>query len=153
MQMGNMKPGYWTVLASCAALALGLGFAGAARAESASSALLAQGYQEWSKGHLDKAQKLYEKAVQLEPGSVEARMKLAGLLLSGNNFVASIKEYQKVIGLDPKNAKAFIGLAIAYMHSGDKGLTRAALNEALRLEPARKDQLAPLLAQLDKQDP
>lgn len=146
-----MKPG--NMIAGCAAILLGAWLAGAAQAESSAAPLLAQGYQEWSKGHLDKAQKLYEKAVQLEPGSVEAHMKLAGLLLSGNNFTASIKEYQRVIGLDPKNAKAFIGLAIAYMHSGDKGLTRAALNEALRLEPARKDQLAPLLAQLDKQDP
>lgn len=79
-------------------------------------------------------------------------MKLAGLLLSRNDFSASMKEYQRVIGLDSRNAKAWIGLGIAYLHSGDKSLARAVWEEALRLEPARKEQLAPLIAQLDSQE-
>jgi Tfp pilus assembly protein PilF len=125
---------------------------GTLAADSASS-MISHGYQEWAAGHPDKAQELFERAVKTEPNSVEAHMKLAGLLLSSNNFGASVKEYQRVIGLDPNNAKAFIGLAISYMHSGDKSLTRAALNEALRIEPSRKQQLAPLLAQLDAENP
>ncbi len=80
-------------------------------------------------------------------------MRLAGLLLSRNNYSASTKEYQRLIGLDPKNAKAWIGLGIAYLHSGDKSMTRAAWEEAMRLEPARQQQLAPLLARLDTPSP
>lgn len=147
-----MKSGYITRVAGCASIVLGLCLTGSALAESTSS-LLAQAYQEWSQGHLDKAQKLYENAVKADPNSVEGHMKLAGLLLSRNNFSASIKEYQRLIGLYPKNAKAWIGLGIAYLHSGDKSLTRAAWEEALRLEPARKEQLAPLIARLDSQKP
>jgi Flp pilus assembly protein TadD len=77
-------------------------------------------------------------------------MKLAGVYIAQNNFTAATRTYQQVIGLDPTNAKAFIGLGIAYLHSGDKALTRAALEEALRLEPQRKEQLTPILSQLDE---
>ena len=143
-----MKSSYTRRFAVSASIFLGMLFIGSALAEPTSS-LLAQAYQAWSQGHLDQAQQLYEKAVKADPNSVEGHMKLAGLHLSRNNFSACIKEYQRVIGLDPKNAKAFIGLGLAYMHSGDKSLTRAAWEEALRLDPSRKEQLAPLLAKLE----
>jgi len=79
-------------------------------------------------------------------------MKLAGLYIARSDYSAGTREYQRAIGLDPKNARAWIGLGIAYLHSGDKGMTRAAWEEAIRLEPARKQQLAPLIAQLDSQN-
>jgi Tfp pilus assembly protein PilF len=147
-----MRSGYLKRVAGCTSIILGLSFIGSAQADSTSS-LLAQAYQQWSQGHLDKAQQLYESAVKADPSSVEAHMKLAGLLLSRNDFNASIKEYQRLIGLDSKNAKAWIGLGIAYLHGGDKSMTRAAWEEALRLDPSRKDQLAPLIAQLDSKNP
>lgn len=80
-------------------------------------------------------------------------MKLAGLYITRKDYSAGTKQYQRAISLDPKNPKAWIGLGIAYLHSGDKSLTRAAWEEALRLDPARKEQLAPLLAKLDSQNP
>lgn len=147
-----MKSGYITRVAGCASILLSSSYIGTALADTTSS-LLAQGYQQWSQGHLDQAQQSYEQAVKAGPRSVEAHMKLAGLYVARKDYGASTKEYQRAISLDPKNAKAWIGLGIAYLHSGDKSLTRAAWEEALRLEPARKAQLEPLLAQLDSQAP
>jgi Tfp pilus assembly protein PilF len=148
----DMKSGYITRVAGCASILLGLSISGTALADN-SSALLAQGYQQWSQGHLDQAQHSYELAIKADPRSVEAHMKLAGLDITRKDYSASTKQYQRAISLDPKNPKAWIGLGIAYLHSGDKSLTRAAWEEALRLDPARKEQLAPLLAKLDSQTP
>ena len=101
-------------------------------------------------GKLADAQKSYESALKVEPRAVETLMKVAAMQIAQNDFGAAIQTYKNVIGLDPSNAKAFIGLGIAYLHSGDKSLTRAALEEALRLEPQRKAQLAPVMAMLDE---
>jgi Tfp pilus assembly protein PilF len=112
--------------------------------------LMASGTKLLEQGKLEPAQKAYESAVKADPRSVEARMKLAGVFVAQNNFTAATRTYQQVIGLDPTNAKAFIGLGISYLHSGDKDLTRAALEEAIRLEPRRKEQLEPILSMLDE---
>jgi tetratricopeptide (TPR) repeat protein len=143
-----MRPVCLKRVVSCISLVLAGWSVGSAHAD-ATSALLAQGYQQWSAGHLDQAQHSYEQAVNSNPRSMDAHMKLAGLYIARKDYSASAKQYQRAIGLDPKNAKAWMGLGIAYLHSGDKSLTRAAWQEALRLEPARKPQLAPLLAKLD----
>jgi len=76
-------------------------------------------------------------------------MRLAGAFVAQGNFSSAIGVYQQAIGLDPNNAKAFIGLGIAYLHGGNKPLARAALQEAIRLEPGRETQLAPVIAALD----
>jgi Tfp pilus assembly protein PilF len=136
----------WAV--GCLVLALSGLFIGTARAET-TAALLAKGYQQWSVGQLDQAQQTYAQAVKADPRSVEAHMKLAGLYITRKDYGASTQEYHRAISLQPDNAKAWIGLGIAYLHSGDKSLTRAAWEQAMRLEPARKQQLAPLLARLD----
>ena len=64
--------------------------------------------------------------------------KRAGVHIAQNTFAAATKLHQEVIGLGRVNVKAFIDLGIAYLHRGDKALTRAALEEAMRLEPKRK---------------
>lgn len=122
----------------------------AVAAPNGAAELIANGTRLLEQGKLEPAQKAFEAAVKADPRSVDANMKLAGVNIAQNNFGAAIGIYKQVIGLDPNNAKAFIGLGIAYLHSGDKSLTRAALQEALRIEPKRKDQLAPVMAMLDE---
>jgi len=108
------------------------------------SALVAQGDKQWTEGQLDNARKSFEKAVADNPRSIEAHMKLGGLLLSRQNYSDAIQTYQNTISLDGNNAKAWIGLGMAYLHVGSKELSRAAFNEAIRIEPGRKAQLARL---------
>jgi Tfp pilus assembly protein PilF len=111
---------------------------------------IADGVRLLEQGRLEPAQKAFEAATRADPRSVDAYTKLAGVHIALNDFNAAIRVYQQAIGLDPNNAKAFIGLGIAYLHSGDKSLTRAALEEALRIDPGRREQLAPILAMLDE---
>lgn len=134
---------------ACLAGSLCLGTAWA-ESPSGSAELISKADKLLEQGKLESAQKGYETAIKADPRSVDAHMKLAGVQIAQNNFGAAIMTYKDTIGLDPTNSKAFIGLGIAYLHSGDKSLTRAALQEALRLEPSRKAQLAPIMAMLDE---
>jgi len=135
------------LLAAC--LTMGLGAANAS-GPSGAAELIGKGDKLVAQGELAKAQQSYETALKADPQSEDAHMKLAGILLAQNKFTDAIQVYKNVIGIAPTNAKAFIGLGIAYLHSGDKSLTKAALEEALRLEPSRKKQLDPILAMLDE---
>ncbi len=127
-------------------LALAL-LGGAAQATTA-SALISQGEQQWKVGQLADAQKSFEAALAAEPGAVDIALKLAGLQLSNNDFAACIPAYQNAIGLDANSVRAWLGLGFAYMHTGKSSLSLAAFNEAIRLDPARKAALQPLLAKL-----
>ena len=124
-----------------AALALSLLMANAWAAD---TTLIAQGNKQWEEGRLVEARKSFEGAVAADPRSVEARMKLGGLLLSSSDHAAAIQTYQRTISLDSNNAKAWMGLGLAYLHTGQRELSRAAFDEAIRLDPSRKDQLARL---------
>ena len=114
----------------------------------APAALLTRGDQQWAQGRLDAAQQAFEQAVTAEPRSVAALMKLAGLQLYRQDFRACIETYQRTIGLDANNARAWIGLGFAYLHTGKNDLSLAAFNEAIRADPANKDKLTPVLAKL-----
>ena len=129
-----------------------LSFNAAAVTSNSATELIADGMRLLEQGKLEPARKALEAATKADPRSVEAYMKLGGVNIAQNNFSAAISIYKHAIGLDPSNAKAFIGLGIAYLHSGDKFLTRAALEEAIRLEPARKTLLAPIIAKLNAPD-
>ncbi|MDD2918846.1 tetratricopeptide repeat protein [Rhodoferax sp.] len=110
--------------------------------------LIKQGDAQWAAGQLDAAQRTFEQAVQAEPRSVKAHMKLAGLQLSRQEFAACIATYQRSIGLDANNDKAWLGLGFAYLHTGQNGLSLAAFNEAIRIEPGHQDKLASILVKL-----
>ncbi len=113
------------------------------------SSLITQGDRQWSQGHLDLALKSYQEAARNDARSTEAHLRLAGLYLARRDFDAGVKEFKRAIAIDPKNTRAWIGLAIASLHGGNTDLARAALHEAIRLEPGRKAQLDPVLAKLD----
>ncbi len=108
-------------------------------------ALIAQGDKLWAAARLDDAAKSFEQAIAANPASVAAHMKLAGLQLSRQDYNRAAQTYQRTISLDAKNSKAWIGLGFAYRHTSRPELARAAFQEAVRIEPARKAQLASLL--------
>lgn len=121
----------------------------AAGAESA-TALIARADQAWSDSQFDQAQRAFEAAAAAEPRSTATLLRLAGFQLSRQQLDASAVTYQRVLGLDARNTRAWLGLGLAYVHAGKAGLARAAFDEVLRIEPQRKDELGPLLAKLDK---
>lgn len=132
---------------ACAALlsAAGAQAANAPAAKADEATLISQGDKAWADKKLDEAKKNFQAAVAANPRSITAHMKLAGYLLANNQFTGAIETYQKTISLDNNNAKAWMGLGMAYLHTGQKELSRAAFSEAVRIEPARKAQLAKLI--------
>jgi len=130
------------------ALALLSGSTAAQARSAATTALITQAEQQWKAGQLDEAQKTFKEALAEEPGAVDIELKVAGLQLSNNDFAACIPSYQHVIGLDANNVRAWLGLGFAYLHTGKNSLSMAAFNEALRLDPSKKDALNPMLAKL-----
>ena len=111
--------------------------------------LLVEADKYWAENKLERAQKSFEAAVAAEPDSVATRLRLAGFQLAQQQTTASIANYQKAISREPNNSKAWIGLGLAYLHSSRPELARAAFDEAIRVDPSRKEKLAPLIAKLD----
>ena len=77
-------------------------------------------------------------------------MKLGGFQLASRSYSVAVATYQGTISLDAGNALAWVGLVMAYRHSSEPELARAAFAEAIRLEPARKAQLAQLTEKPEK---
>jgi tetratricopeptide (TPR) repeat protein len=103
----------------------------------------------WAENRLDAAQAAFESAVSAEPDSIAARMRLAGFQLARQQTTACIENYHKVLSREPKNSRAWIGLGLAYLHSGRQSLARAAFEEAVGADPTRAEALAPLIARLE----
>lgn len=106
--------------------------------------LIEQGDRQWADGKVNDARKSFEQAAAADPKSPAPLLKLGGLHLTSNDPVAAIRTYQRVISLDINNARAWIGLGLAYLHTGQKDLSRAAFSEAIRSDPSRRAQLASL---------
>lgn len=122
-------------------------FCGLAAAGTASP-LLSQADRFWSEGKTEQAQKAFEAAVAAEPESPRVRLRLAGFQLANQQTSASIDNYKQAISGEAGNSAAWIGLGLAYLHSSQPELARAAFEEAVRIDPARKERIDPLIAKL-----
>ena len=112
-------------------------------------ALIDAGNRHWEAGELEQAATSYRSAIEQNPDSVDAHMKLAGLQIARQEYKAGVDTFQQAIGLNPDNANAFIGLAIGYLHMGNHPLAHAALEEALRIDPGKRDRIEPLMQQIN----
>ena len=115
-----------------------------------SSELLVKADRLWAEGKLDQAQQSFEAAAQSNPKATDVLLRLAGFQLARQQLSASIVTYQKVISQEPKNSRAWIGMGLAYLHSSRAAQARAAFEEAIRVDPSRKEKLGPVLAKLEE---
>jgi tetratricopeptide (TPR) repeat protein len=138
----------WQRSVGIALVLVGLFAAGPLQAETA----LELGQRRSQAGDLDGALAAYRQAVAEEPRSAVAQTRLGGALLAKQQHRESVARFKTAIGLDPANADAFVGLGMAYLHQGQYPLARAALAEALRLKPSRRQEIDQVLAWLDGRD-
>jgi cytochrome c-type biogenesis protein CcmH/NrfG len=66
------------------------------------------------------------------------------------DYAGSILSFQRAIRLDANNAEAFIGMGMAYLHSGRYGLARSALEEAKRIDPTKQPKIDEIITWLDQ---
>lgn len=101
-------------------------------------------------GQIDAALQLCGELAQSMPGSAPLHTRLGGLLLLKQDYPAAIRSFQTAIGQAAEGSTgAFIGMGMAYLHLGQYGPARAALEEARRLKPAAAPDLDRVLAWLD----
>ena len=67
----------------------------------------------------DRAQKLYEEIVQLDPGSAQAHSNLGLALYMNTSYSRAIRELQKAIELDSRLDRPRVLLALSYFDTGD----------------------------------
>ena len=87
-------------------------------------------------GELDLASSLYEKAIKLDPKSIEAFIGLAGIKVQKKEYKSAENYLSKVLSLEPKNTKAALTLAAVYLLEKDKTKARKQLELIISNDPA-----------------
>jgi len=83
-------------------------------------------------GSLDEALQLAKQAEALSPEMGEAADTLGWIYLKKNLAEAAIREFEKVMGMEPERATYHLHLGMALSQKGDRPAAIAQLNEALR---------------------
>ena len=117
---------------------------------SAASSLIAAAEAQLAEGKVDEAVATLTQAVAADPSSSLAHTRLGGAKILKQEYSAAIRDFRNALAADPNNADAFVGMAVAYLHSGDHALARAALGEAKRLAPAKGPEIDKVLDSLDR---
>ena len=140
---------------SAGALALLLFVAAGAVTAATTDELLAQADAAWAAGDLEKAEQHFkEAALSAETG--EAELRLGGFYISQTKLDGAVDAFQAALtkGLPTPvlQSRAFVGMGIAYLHSGRSSLARAAFDEAVAIDPAREQEIKLLLEEMDKRE-
>jgi tetratricopeptide (TPR) repeat protein len=91
-----------------------------------------------------KAETAFRQAIRLNPEAVEPYFHLAGIYLALQNYPEAIATYTVLIEGNenqphPMVVKAFMGLALAYLHSQDLPRATACVRQAVQLNPAVRE--------------
>jgi tetratricopeptide (TPR) repeat protein len=112
--------------------------------------LIRQGEAQLKAGQIEEAIETLRQAVAADPGSSLAYTRLGGAQVLHQEYDPGIESFKQAIVLDGKNADAFVGMAIAYLHSSRYPLARAALEEAKRIDPSKQAKVDELIAWIDE---
>lgn len=90
---------------------------------------------ERGQGKLAAAAASYRAALDLDPGSLAARLGLGDVLREGGDFAAAAEAYGQAIEADPSLSTAYLGRAAARLFAGDLAGSRSDLDRAAELAP------------------
>lgn len=116
------------------------------------SPLIAQGEDRLKAGEIDAGLVLFRQAAEQDPRSSLAQTRIGGALLLKQEHRPAIEAFRQAIRLDGANADAFVGMAMAYLHSGEYALARAALEEAKRIDPAKQAKVDEVIGYIDRRE-
>ena len=91
------------------------------------------GRAEWCQGNQERAEKLWQQAIEHNATNADALAALGELELSRQNAAAAVKYLESAVACDPKNVVAHNWLSRAYFLFGDADAGRRAQDEAVRL--------------------
>ena len=81
----------------------------------------------------------FQKAAAIQSDTELIQQKLANVYLLKGEYANSIKYFHNTLGFNAKSSKAFIGLSLAYLHTGQYALAKAALEEARPYSEKKQD--------------
>ena len=116
------------------------------------AALIAQGEASLKTGETDAGLALFRQAAEQDPRSSLAQTRIGGSLLLKQEYGLAIDAFRQAIMLDGANADAFVGMAMAHLHSGDYALARAALEEAKRIDPGKQVKVDEVIGYIDRRE-
>jgi len=101
-------------------------------------------------GQIPEAIAVLKDAVAQAPDSSLAYTRLGGAQVLHQDYDAGIESFKRAISLDDTNADAFVGMAVAYIHTARYPLARAALEEAKRIDPSKQKKIDELIVWIDE---
>lgn len=111
---------------------------------------MANGDRLAAEGKLSEAVAAYSAILQQDPARADAHARLGGMYLMQQKYTDAIKSFQQSISLDAEQARAFVGMGMAYLHTGRRSLARAALEEAKRIKPELSGDIDPVIVWMDQ---
>lgn len=114
--------------------------------------LIADGESRLKTGELEAGLSLFRQAAEQDPTSSLAHTRMGGALLLKQEHGPAIAAFRQAIMLDGNNADAFVGMAMAYLHSGDYALARASLEEAKRIDPTKQPKVDEVIGYIDRRE-
>lgn len=112
--------------------------------------LIEQGEALMQQGKNEQALEVLNRAVEANPKSSLAYTRLGGAQLLQQQYAAGIESFRQAIMLDVKNADAFVGMAVAYLHTARYDMARAALEEAKGIDASKTAEVDKLIAWIDE---
>ncbi|MCG6862970.1 MAG: tetratricopeptide repeat protein [Chromatiaceae bacterium] len=117
------------------------------------AALIDKGEAQLEAGEIGAAVETLQQAVEADPKSSLAYTRLGGAQVMAQEYGAGLESFKQAIALDAGNANAFVGMAVAYLHSSRYPLAKAALEEAKRIDPAKREEADKLIAWIEQRLP
>lgn len=111
---------------------------------------LREGESQLREGKIEEAVASLQQAVVADPRSSLAYTRLGGAQVLKQDYNAGLESFKQAIALDANNANAFVGMAVAYLHTARYSLARAALEEAKRIDPAKQEEVDRLIGWIEE---
>ena len=92
-------------------------------------------YLHQTKGEIEQAAALYERALQSDPHETAAEVNLGVLYAQHAHIDRAIELWQEALADNPGLSEASIDLAMAFLAKGDKAAAKEDLLKALRFDP------------------
>ena len=92
--------------------------------------LSSQGRAALEQEQFDRAEKVYEQVVKLDPRSAEARSNLGLALYMTGSYTRAIEQLRKALELDPHLDRTQVLLALSYFNTGELGRAIPLLEKA-----------------------
>jgi uncharacterized protein HemY len=98
-------------------------------------ALLREGFAEFSRGNIEAASQICQRALKAQADLVPGHFLVGLIALEAQNRKTAFSAFQSVVKLDPDHGAAWAQLARLYMSEGQVNRADAALRETLRIKP------------------